>query len=281
MSVVVQLRTGWRRGDHAARQVEVRAPTGRDEMQLEEAALMPAAWANRLLAACVADQRTNNPIGLNDVHGLGIGDRERLLLAIHAATFGRSADLLYRCTRCREVAEVTIDLTSFLTAPVESPAEPEKPIVVAIDGETAPMSYRMPTAGDLEAIAPLATTDPDAAAAELIGRLSVATAGEVPSRLAEHETPGEASDALAAEIAGREPDTTIFLSVVCPTCGVAVEALLDATNLLRARFAGGRGIFAEVDRLARIYHWSEADILALPYARRQRYLGLAAQEAAQ
>jgi hypothetical protein len=34
------------------------------------------------------------------------------------------------------------------------------------------------------------------------------------------------------------------------------------------------GLLLEIDQLARAYHWSEADILAIPAARRRRYLAL-------
>jgi hypothetical protein len=49
----------------------------------------------------------------------------------------------------------------------------------------------------------------------------------------------------------------------------------DAGTVLINALSAGGGIFRQVDRLARTYHWSEADILSLTSARRLLYLRLA------
>ena len=50
--------------------------------------------------------------------------------------------------------------------------------------------------------------------------------------------------------------------------------VLDAFSLLASGLAAADRLYAEIDAVARAYHWSEAEILALPIARRRRYLGL-------
>jgi hypothetical protein len=49
------------------------------------------------------------------------------------------------------------------------------------------------------------------------------------------------------------------------------------TVLMNAITSGG-DIFRQVDRIARAYHWTEADILSLTAARRQVYLRLVEPE---
>ena len=80
---------------------------------------------------------------------------------------------------------------------------------------------------------------------------------------------------LAAVFAKLDPEAETELRAPCPACGTEVTALLDAESFLAGEFARTDGIFGEVDRLARTYHWSEAEILALTVARRRRYLALA------
>ncbi|MEQ1895103.1 MAG: hypothetical protein ABL998_21395, partial [Planctomycetota bacterium] len=50
-------------------------------------------------------------------------------------------------------------------------------------------------------------------------------------------------------------------------------SLLDAVAFLRAEFAAARrALQEELHVLASTYHWSEAEILALPSDRRRRYV---------
>ena len=57
----------------------------------------------------------------------------------------------------------------------------------------------------------------------------------------------------------------------CPECDA--ELLVEVDPYLTLSLARDE-IFGEVHTLARHYHWSEAEILALPQARRRLYLGL-------
>jgi hypothetical protein len=64
------------------------------------------------------------------------------------------------------------------------------------------------------------------------------------------------------------PQVATRVQTTCPECGQA--NVVDVSPL---RFLHGTlsELLSEVDLLARNYHWSEADILALPRTRRQRY----------
>jgi hypothetical protein len=53
-----------------------------------------------------------------------------------------------------------------------------------------------------------------------------------------------------------------------------VPAVLDGFSLLASGIATGDRLLEEVHSIARAYHWSEAEILALPLPRRRRYLDL-------
>lgn len=74
-----------------------------------------------------------------------------------------------------------------------------------------------------------------------------------------------------AALARADPNAECTLLLDCPACGHRFTAWLDAFALFAARAGAGGGILAQIDRLARAYGWSEADILCLPSARRARY----------
>jgi hypothetical protein len=59
------------------------------------------------------------------------------------------------------------------------------------------------------------------------------------------------------------------LASVCPACGASHPVALDPYLVTRR---SPRELYDEVHLLAWHYHWSEAEILALPRDRRQLYL---------
>jgi hypothetical protein len=68
-----------------------------------------------------------------------------------------------------------------------------------------------------------------------------------------------------------------MLEFTCPACATRGQVLFDAADLLFRELGLGRGdLYGEVHRLALAYHWSEAEILALSWAKRRRYLDLLA-----
>ena len=82
----------------------------------------------------------------------------------------------------------------------------------------------------------------------------------------------KAMEAMAPSLSGD-------LLGTCPDCWAGVTVYFEARQFclceLRERAAF---IYQDIDLLARRYHWLEADILAMPYARRTNYAELARQE---
>ena len=136
--------------------------------------------------------------------------------------------------------------------------------------------YRLPTGADQEAAAAIARRDPAAAADAILERCILAVAVEAgrPVESLSVSVLAHIRAPLAEAFAARDPEAETAVRAACPACGAEVTALLDAESFLSAELARSDGIFGEVDRLARGYHWSEAEILALGVARRRRYLAL-------
>lgn len=266
----------WRDGVRHDR-ASLRPLTGADELGLAEAEIWPAMRTTAVLSATLRAIGAITPVASADVRQLSIGDRERLLLALCALSFGPLLDAVVNCPHCAEVIEVPLDLDTVLaaqsaSAPVPGP-EPEH--TVALGPLT--LRFRLPSGADHEHAAPIAAADPDRGAAALRDACVVAVtdcdAGEG-SRAA---VPDALEAMLEDALRRLDPGAEMILALDCPACAERVSCILDAAALLAGRLGPPGNILVEVDRLARAYHWSEAAILALPTARRQRYLALLAR----
>ena len=82
-----------------------------------------------------------------------------------------------------------------------------------------------------------------------------------------------ASDLARIEAALDEVSPWVVTEVAgsCPACGATHPVALDPYVVMRGPASE---LYDEVHTLAWHYHWSEAEILALPRARRQLYLRL-------
>jgi hypothetical protein len=78
---------------------------------------------------------------------------------------------------------------------------------------------------------------------------------------------------LAAALAEHEKAIALQAEAACPECQRTHCADIDLETLLLADFAARqRQLLAEVAALAHAFHWTEAQILALPAWRRAHYL---------
>lgn len=188
-----------------------------------------------------------------------IGTRDRLLIALRIHTFGPTMEFVARCQQCGEDLEATVDLTAVLADHRDlPPAEVE----LEVDGRS--ISVRNPSSLDLqEAFAAGA----GAADAALLERCVAGAEGVHPAELR----------ALAARaLADADPLADVRFQLHCVACGRTTSAVFDIVSCFWAEVErGARSVTREVHDLASVYGWSEADILAMPGARRARYLAIA------
>ena len=181
------------------------------------------------------------------IAGWSIAKRRQGLLAVAVATHGRHRDLTLQCKAdgCGERMDITLDLRDFAADWRAS----QVPL-----GETGRM-LRLPTAADLEG------WSGDQAALAL-GLLD----GPPPE--------GEAwLDAVDQALSEADPLGDLELQTICPECGAPLAQAHALEPALMAELAGEMGrVVDEIHVLAMAYHWSEAEILALPAARRAQYL---------
>jgi hypothetical protein len=192
-----------------------------------------------------------------------LGEGDRRLLALRAATLGRRLEALARCPGCGERAEVDLD-TAELAAAGAAVGELE------IRRGDLRLLVRPVSGGDL--LAAGASAGVEAARRAIAGRcLLAAWRGEEPVA-AEDLEPGELQ-VVGEALEAADPGAELLLDLCCPSCGQGWQELLDVTAFFWAEIESrSRQVLQEVHRLARAYGWREADILALSARRRRDYL---------
>lgn len=192
-----------------------------------------------------------------------VGARIEALLRILALTEGvdRLAMQL-RCTQpgCGETFEVALPIDAL-------PVHEAGPLRVELpQGRVAVM--RQATGDDLRRWR-AAPPPPAKATAALIDALRVD--GDV--------QPAD-GPALAEAIAAHDPLVAFHVACTCPACGADDEQPVDLEDLVLQRLAARQQrLLRDVHELASHYGWAEAQILAVPPARRARYLALIGEAA--
>jgi len=91
---------------------------------------------------------------------------------------------------------------------------------------------------------------------------------------------GPADEAeLSAALAALDPMVDFTVACPCPACGALNEVVFDLEALALSRLAARHtALLMQVHRCASHYGWTEAQVLAVPSARRARYLALIEDE---
>ncbi|HEV8579145.1 MAG TPA: hypothetical protein VGX68_08680 [Thermoanaerobaculia bacterium] len=243
------VRDGERRRHFAFRPVD-----GALETALAEAVSAPSmpAAVTAALAAALAEVG-GEPSSPEVVRELAVGDRQFLVRQLSAHLGRDRVWLTAVCQACGERFDFEVPQTEL---PVKE-AGAGYPYAEA-GTPRARLRLRVPTGADQEAVADLPD---DRAVRALFERCLLSGVA------AEDEDLAAAEAALEAAA----PEVALAALAACPACGAQSEIAVDPYLVLAA---SPEELFVEVHRLASSYHWSEAEILALPRARRQLYLRL-------
>jgi hypothetical protein len=247
---------GLLRGGELRRRVRLREPDGVLELLIAEAPRRVGSFhegVSRVLGALV-DDLDGESFGYEAAQDLCVADRQFLM---HRATtmLGMAHHWVSTsCVECSTRFELEVD---FEALPVGE-AGPGFPFVT-VETEAGPLELRVPTGLDEVAIG----TVGDGAAERGLLRCCLVR-GKLPDALS-------ASDLARIEAALDEvsPWVVTELAGSCPACGATHPVALDPYVIMRR---SASELYDEVHTLAWYYHWSEAEILALPRARRQLYL---------
>jgi hypothetical protein len=190
------------------------------------------------------------------IAALCVGDRQFLMRELERHLGSEGGWFQADCRHCGGPFDFRIDYTEL---PIQEAPEGFPRATVLHDGRE--LAFRLPTGADQEALLRI----PEAEAPTwLMRRLALdadALPPAAPDLLAEVEA---ALDAVA-------PGIVLTVQSTCPQCGGDNPVDLDP---YRALARSSEPLLQEIHQIAAHYHWSEADILALPRTRRQRYLQL-------
>ena len=226
-----------------------------------------AQWAQGLLAEM--DPETEPSL----LDGLTVGARNARLCAVRVALFGSRVAGRAACPRCQAAVESEFDVQDLpgAAAAEVSPAMPRGETVFHAD--TCDITYRLPTAGDLLAIA--GCGDVSTARTELLTRCVLQVRQGGASQPVDTIEPAVLGRMLA-EMERSDPGAEVLLALRCPDCGHAWSEPFDIVAFLWTEIDGwARRTLRDVHRLARAYGWTEPEILNLSATRRAHYLELA------
>lgn len=208
---------------------------------------------------------TGAPPG-EEVADLTLAELNALLLDLREGSFGAALPCAADCPNCDEPLEVTVT-TDELRAPGRQnmPGPSRDPATLRAEGYE--VKYRPLTGRDLLAVDP---ASPEARRVLLSRCVLDSDPGVDP-------LPETVLERIAQRLADLDPGADTVLPLACPYCRHAWAAALDVADYLWAEVEGyARRLLHEVHTLARVYGWSESEVLAVSPARRRFYLEVTA-----
>ncbi len=235
--------------------VTLRRPAGEEDVLIWESPRRDMALVLDLLATLA---RTGDA----EVRweALTVTDVEALLLELRRLLFGDLVRGQARCESadCRARVDVTFRISDYLahhTPRGTRDAEPAgDPGWYAL--RNAPVSFRLPLAGDQVAIAGRPNAE-----RSLVARCI--RPPELPARLLRR---------VERVMQAMAPSLGDVVEGTCPECGASIAVYFDPQDFtLRELRDQASFVFQEIHLLASRYHWSEERIMRLPGARRAQY----------
>lgn len=247
------------------RQARLRPLSTALELLLAEATLQAQPWpqfVSQVLSAAVAsldEQPFNAPMA----DALCVADRHFLMLQLAQVVDGDGFWVTAQCAGCGAHFDLRLARSAL---PIKTAGDG----FPAVEVQVGPQRFglRVPTGADQAALAVgpesrqvrqllqtcLQHVDGQAPAADAVATLDAQTLADL--------------DAALDDVA---PDIGQQVQTQCPECGQAQVVALGTQGLMPTRSAA---VFDDIRRLAHHCHWSEADIVAMPRARRLHYLRL-------
>lgn len=224
----------------------------------------PLSSVDALLAEGLRDAQGRAPLPAQ-LAGWSTAERLDALLRLCLARGLSRRRLALRCTAAADCgADFHAELD--LAACQQASAEPASLLSFQLGSQQ--WQARMPTGADQARWSEQAPTP-----AELAAELLQPAPSEPPA--------AELIRALDQALAQHDPLRLLRLELSCPECGAAqVQEIQLEAQLLAALAERHREWLAEIATLARAFHWSEAELAALPGWRRRFYLQELARAAA-
>lgn len=214
---------------------------------------------------------------------LSVGERDAALIDLRIATLGDRLDVATECPACAAAVEFSHRASALRVAGRRDGEAPSLELEIA----GLRLRLRRPDSRDLARIACL-PQGADPRRVLLRACLAPASADENPAdgSLADgNPADGDPVDIdalsaeslaeIAARLADADPQADITFDLCCDACGHRWPLQFDIGSFFWDELAAlAQRLVREVDALARVYGWREADILAMSPARRRLYLDM-------
>lgn len=246
------------------RRARFRPLTGRMEQTLIELKLdldRPG-YVTAVLASAL-DSIGNQSVNAEMAAELCVADRQFLMLRLASLLDGEQMWLNVYCGHCSAPFDVDIQRCDL---PVKQAGQDYPRLTLRMGRRT--MEVRVPTGADQKGIA--AKSDGEAMQ-QILRSCILAVNGMPPGRELIDALTEPEIQAIDNALDAASPAVCNRLRVTCPECGREQYAELDHYDLAGVN---RHSFYDEVHTLASHYHWSEAEILDLPQARRRLYLNL-------
>lgn len=260
----VLLPGGLKRNGTIERNARFRLLTGRIEQALIESSKYTdrSSYVTAVLSHAL-DRIGEMSADAATVSHLSIADRQYLMLRLGAMLNGEQLWLKVDCMYCHAVFDVEFRRCDL-------------PIKKAGDGyPTAKLQLNncivevgVPTGQDLKGVGELSDSE---AMRVLLRRCVLSVNGQPPAEKFFEQLSDDDIENIDIVLDEVSPAVCDRLVVNCPECCKEQYAQLDHYSHLGL---DEYLLYSEIHTLASHYHWSEADILDLPQAKRSRYLGM-------
>ncbi len=239
-----------------------------DVLNLRESGLHRSAVERALLILSTAYPE----MSWQQLAALSVGERDARLLGIREHTLGTALDIFTNCPNCQQELELHLTTTTLRTPLLHEDRGTGNEFSTVI-GDLM-VQYRLPDSTDMQAVA--ACTNIENARSLLLQRciLDIQNSREQPVLEKSVNTfSPEFVTALAAQIAEKDPQAEVLLNLRCAECQHEWQSLFDIAAFFWIELeTHAKRLLNEIYLLARVYHWSERDILALTPQRRRWYL---------
>lgn len=201
-----------------------------------------------------------------------LGQRDTLLLQLHRHLFGGRLDSVAQCPACGATVEASFDADALQLEHGSDDGSQDGTRVLEWHAMSGDLRVRFRAINSEDLLAIESCSDGTSARQRLWERCVI----EV-SRGDATESNASLSSAVQKELvqamAAADPQADLQFDLTCPDCAHRWQPAFDIAQFLWQELHGWAiRTLRDVDAIARVYHWSEADILAMSPRRRHAYL---------
>ncbi|BAV06606.1 hypothetical protein SAMN05421788_107267 [Filimonas lacunae] len=242
----------------------MRPLTTTELLQVWENGLHQSLTERSLHLLCVACGMQN----IQQAARLSIGTRDACLLQLRQWMFGNRLLNMAHCPHCRQQVEWeqpvhTLQVQNMVWEPLEYAAEKEGYSI----------RFRLPQTQDIWQVQHI--TEPGEATLKVL-QACIQEALYQGQPCAIQHLPGEVAEHIMQRMSEADPQADITMQLNCPACATQWNAVFDIASFLWTEIhQWSLRMLQEIGTLAKVFSWSEQDIMNMSAQRRRLYLEMA------